>query len=81
MSEFRTQDVAFNSPRVEGEKVKRIKRNRLQCLDCKNIIESTHRHDFVSCRCGKIFVDGGKDYLRCGGDFSKMKDMVEYYDD
>lgn len=63
------------------EKRSRIKRNAAQCLKCNDIIESKYRNDFVSCMCGAIFVDGGKDYLRCGGDFSKMKDMTEYYED
>lgn len=43
------------------------KRNRAQCLECNDIIESTYRHDFVTCSCGNIFVDGGKDYFRAGG--------------
>ena len=30
-------------------------------------IESVSRHDFKSCSCGAVCVDGGKDYLRrCG---------------
>lgn len=39
-------------------------RNRAGCLDCGDVIESTHRHDFVSCSCGAIAVDGGPDYHR-----------------
>jgi hypothetical protein len=23
-----------------------------------------HRHDFVTCKCGRVSVDGGKDYLK-----------------
>lgn len=41
-----------------------IIRNSAKCLDCKEEIESRHRHDFVSCTCGKVCVDGGKDYLK-----------------
>lgn len=41
-----------------------IVRNSAKCLDCNTEIESTHRHDFKSCSCGNVFVDGGKDYLR-----------------
>jgi hypothetical protein len=45
----------------------RILHNRAKCLKCEDIIESIHRHDFVSCSCGALSVDGGKDYLkRCG---------------
>jgi hypothetical protein len=35
--------------------------NKAQCRKCGDIIESKHRHDFVHCKCGAIFVDGGKD--------------------
>lgn len=51
---------------VEKEKPKRIRRNRCQCAICLDIIESKHRHHFVSCKCGEIFTDGGKDYIRRG---------------
>lgn len=43
-----------------------IIRNSARCRGCGDEIESRHRHDFVSCTCGAIFVDGGKDYLRAG---------------
>lgn len=46
---------------------------KLKCLLCNEIIESKYRHDFVVCKCGGCFVDGGKDYFRFGGkDFSKI---------
>lgn len=38
--------------------------NKVQCLNCNDIIESRHRHDFVTCKCGNTSVDGGHDYLR-----------------
>lgn len=53
-----------------------ITRNAAQCAKCKAVIESKHRHDFQSCECGAIFVDGGTDYLRFGwkddGDFINL---------
>lgn len=33
--------------------------NRCKCLKCGDIITSRHVHDFVMCRCGAIFTDGG----------------------
>lgn len=39
-------------------------RNRAKCRRCDDIIESTHRHDFVTCKCGEIAVDGGQAYFR-----------------
>jgi hypothetical protein len=54
-----------------------IARNRAMCRVCKSVIESKHRHDFVTCNCGAIFVDGGHDYIRRGGnpsDFLEVSD-------
>lgn len=45
---------------------KRLVRNSALCHACGDEIESKHRHDFVSCTCGNIFVDGGLDYIRRG---------------
>lgn len=54
-------------------------RNRAQCRDCGDIIESKHRHDFVRCHCGAIFIDGGLDYMRFGYTFpQQFKSLSEY---
>lgn len=47
---------------------KRLIRNKIKCLLCGDIIESTHRHDFKYCSCGSCLVDGGLEYIRYGGD-------------
>lgn len=44
--------------------IPKIKRNSAKCAKCGDEIESTHRHDFVTCRCGEISIDGGKSYLK-----------------
>ena len=47
--------------------IMKIIKNAIQCRKCGAIIESKHVHDFVTCSCGAIAVDGGHDYLRrCG---------------
>lgn len=51
-----------------------IVRNSARCLACLDEVESTHRHDFKSCKCGNVFVDGGKDYLRRGCRTSAYED-------
>jgi hypothetical protein len=48
-------------------------KNRARCKKCNDIIESKFRHDFVSCKCGAIFVDGGNDYFRYGGDLESFE--------
>ena len=45
-----------------------IIRNSIKCKSCLDEIVSEYRHDFVTCKCGKVSVDGGKDYLRRVGD-------------
>jgi len=63
VSDYRTGDVAI-SPGEGG--------TRLMCRKCGDIIRSVHRHDFRKCVCGAIFVDGGNDYLRLGGDLDAV---------
>ena len=46
--------------------IQRIIRNAVQCNLCRDIIESTYKHDLVTCKCGCCSVDGGLDYLRRG---------------
>lgn len=56
----------------------KILKNKAQCKKCGTIIESTFRHDFVECKCGAIFVDGGRDYQRWGGEPEDFIDLSEY---
>ena len=46
-------------PKYYGAKVK--------CLNCGCIIQSKHRHDYTSCRCGALSIDGGGEYCRMVG--------------
>jgi hypothetical protein len=56
------------TPPLKKEPEYKILHNKAQCKKCGDIIESHYRHDFVSCKCGSIFVDGGLDYCRSGAD-------------
>ena len=38
--------------------------SKARCKLCGDTVESKHRHDFVTCECGKMFLDGGDSYLR-----------------
>ena len=42
----------------------KIIRNAIRCNICGDEIESTTRHDFVTCKCGACSVDGGHEYLK-----------------
>jgi len=52
-----------------------IIQNAVTCLGCGDFIVSKHRHDFVTCTCGAISVDGGQSYLRRVGDFGNSIDL------
>jgi hypothetical protein len=38
--------------------------NQAKCLLCGDVIHSAHRHDFRTCSCRNVSVDGGMDYIR-----------------
>lgn len=46
--------------------------NRAKCKLCKDIIESYHGSDFVSCKCGEIALDGGSAMKCFANDLSNI---------
>jgi hypothetical protein len=52
------------------------KLNRAKCAKCGDIIVSRHRHDFKSCSCEEIHIDGGNDY--CRGGAKNMSNFLVY---
>ena len=52
-----------------------IVQNAVTCKKCDDFIVSKHRHDFVTCSCGAISVDGGQSYLRRSGDLEQCLDL------
>lgn len=42
----------------------RIIVNKITCKKCGDVIESTYTHDYKTCKCGAVAVDGGHSYLR-----------------
>lgn len=66
--------------------MKQILQNEAQCAKCGDIIWSAYHHDFKSCKCGAISVDGGMDYIRRVGNpediidrslFMKKEDLTK----
>ena len=47
----------------------------IKCNKCGDIIFSRARHDFHHCTCKSIFVDGGFDYLRFGGNAEDIESV------
>ena len=53
-------------------------RNRIKCRKCGAVIDSRSRHDFVTCKCGAVAVDGGRDYRKwC----KELDDIITVDDD
>ena len=58
--------------------------NQVICKLCGDAPYSTHRHDYKTCKCGEVGVDGGMDYLRRVGNSANYKDIsiewkMDYY--
>lgn len=62
-------------------------RNRAKCKLCKDVLESFHQHDYVSCKCGEIGIDGGnhsfkasakdwKNFLRIADDDTEITPTI-----
>lgn len=78
------QDFTVKSTPVDIRKkfdVGDIWSNKIMCKYCGWYIRSKNRHDFVYCKCGAVFVDGGSWYQRIGGSPSDYINFIEYYDD
>jgi hypothetical protein len=58
-----------------------ILRNRAKCAECGDVLESKHAHDWVECSCGALFVDGGHEHLRRGGDPDACIELSEETED
>lgn len=48
----------------------------IECPKCKEQVWSRHRHDFRYCGCKAVFVDGGRDYLRSGGEVFPKRVLI-----
>jgi hypothetical protein len=62
----------------------KIIRGRAKCLSCLDVIESKHCHDYVRCKCGKIMLDGGNEYVRYrwpGGNREEYIELLTDYEE
>ena len=72
------RDTAHLKYSAGGAGMRKIIKNAIQCKLCGEIIESTDRHQYVTCKCGACAVDGGHDYLRrCFKDKNCYTDLSE----
>jgi hypothetical protein len=56
--------------------------NQAKCLNCNEVVRSRNRHDYRSCSCGNLSVDGGSMYCKrsCRDGWETIKEMSELYD-
>ena len=60
---------------MEDKELEKIIVNKIRCKKCGEEIESTHRHEYKTCRCGAVSVDGGHEYLRRCGNYEDWEEM------
>lgn len=59
----------------------KILRNAIRCKICGDVIESKHIHDFQTCICGAVAVDGGLAYIRRCGNIEDFDDLSIFSDE
>lgn len=60
--------------------MKKLLINQAKCLLCGDIVTSKHSHDYVTCKCGNLSIDGGNEYpRRLYNKPNSYQDLSEYY--
>lgn len=47
----------------------------IKCKKCGVTIESKGTHDFKTCKCKSVSIDGGLDYLKREGDLKDFEEL------
>lgn len=55
--------------------------NQAMCLICHDVLVSRNRHDFVTCSCRALSIDGGSWYLGRVGNFEEVEELSIMYND
>ena len=64
-----SEDGGYVSGREKEDfKIKERFKNLVHCKTCGDAIYSCMRHDFSTCTCGNVSVDGGIDYFKMSWD-------------
>jgi len=75
--------VTIDTPKEERSRLNigPIYNNSVRCHLCGEVIRSTNRHDYRSCACGAVSVDGGSWYLRRCGNPLDYTELSENFND
>lgn len=52
-----------------------ISLNSIRCKHCGDTLVSSTVHDFKMCKCGKVGIDGGLEYLKRVGELEDIVDL------
>ncbi len=55
--------------------------NAVECLKCGEVIRSKNVHNYVTCGCGSVAVDGGSWYGKVAGNFEDWVDLSVPFND
>lgn len=71
----------IDMPAAERKKldIGNIYMNVAKCTRCGWIIRSKNRHDYQTCKCGAVSVDGGSWYVGLAGDLDNAEPHTVYY--
>lgn len=75
--EYGEQDAATRKKYHTGD----ILENAAVCGVCNDYIRSNNKHDFKSCSCGNVSVDGGSWYARRSFKTDNFKNKITLYKD
>lgn len=76
---FTTKDMSIEQRRKLN--VGDIWSNAVKCKLCGDVIRSKNRHDYVTCKCGEVSVDGGSWYIKVSAkNLDNAEDLSEPYD-
>ena len=73
----------IDTPKEERRKVNvgDIYINAAKCLKCEDEIRSKNRHDYVTCKCGNVSVDGGSWYCKRAFKTNEYENKIIEYKD
>ena len=57
--------------------IMKIKKNKVRCKKCNEILESIDPQDYQWCRCGAISIDGGTKELKRTGLPENIEELSE----
>lgn len=72
-------DAIFKKKPEEAKKILLI--NKAMCDNCHKVVRSVHTHDYVSCKCGNLSVDGGLSYCKRSYGPSGYTELSYYVDE